>query len=135
MLIRTKLFEIQFRNLANGIGWLGFSFGSMIGPIVTNQLIQLYSWRGAFLVLGAINAQRIPLCLFFRTPKRLTSQTNHASGTSSQKISGQMILKYLKETFNFSILLQDSLEANVILSYLNISFLKFIYECIVHNSL
>jgi len=92
------------RNLASGIGFLGFSCGGIIGPIVTHQLIQLYNWRGAFLVLGAMYAQRIPLCLFFRTPTTLTSQSNHASGISQRRISGQVILEYLKETFNFSIL-------------------------------
>jgi len=71
---------------------------------VTNQIIQLYSWRGAFLVLGAIHAQRIPLCLFFRTPKVLISQSSYSSGISSQRISCQVILKYLKETFDLSIL-------------------------------
>src|SRR6218665_707042 len=92
------------RNLASGISWIGFSVGGIIGAIVNNELIQLYSWRGTFLVLGAIHAHRIPLCLFFRTPTRLTSQSSHAFGTGSQKIAGQVILRYLKETFNFSIL-------------------------------
>jgi len=92
------------RNLASGIGMLGISFGGIFASFVTNQLIEAYSWRGAFLVLGAIQAHRIPLCLFFRTPKTLTSQSNHVPETSSRRISGQMILRYLKETFNFSIL-------------------------------
>ena len=34
----------------------------------------------------------------------LTSHSNHASGTRHRRLSGQMILIYLKETFNFSIL-------------------------------
>src|SRR6218665_1143223 len=94
------------RNLASGIGLLGFSCGGVIGPIVTHQLIQLYNWRGTFLILGAIYAQRIPLCLFFRTPTTLTSQSNHTSGINQGRIYSQKIQGYLKETFNFSILLQ-----------------------------
>jgi len=92
------------RNLASGISLLGFSCGGIVGSIVVNQLIQLYSWRGAFLIIAAIYAQRIPLCLFFRTPKRLISQTNNAPEIRQQRLQIQVILKYLKETFDFSIL-------------------------------
>ena len=75
----------------------------MIGSILSDQIIQSFGWRGSFLVLGAIQAQRIPLCLFFRTPKTLTSKSNHASGVGQRRLYGNVILRYLKETFNFSI--------------------------------
>lgn len=92
------------RNLASGIGWMGYSLGTIIGSILADQVIQSYGWRGAFLVLGAIHAHRIPLCMFFHTPKRLTSQSNHASGIIHRRPYGQVIMKYVKATFDFSIL-------------------------------
>ena len=108
------------RNLASGIGYMGSSFGGIIGPIVTSQLIQSYSWRGALLILGALQAQRVPFCLFFRTPKKLISQSNHVSGIRQRKLSGQMIIRYLKETFNFSILCQARYSTYVIAYFLHV---------------
>jgi len=87
-------------SLASGIALLGYSFGAAAGSFVTNFLLQSFSWRYTFLILGAINAQRIPVCLLFRTPTRFTSQSEHTSG----RISGQMLRRYLKDIFDFSTL-------------------------------
>ncbi|GAB1603498.1 monocarboxylate transporter 5-like [Argonauta hians] len=46
---------------------LGESFGLIISPLYTSYLVNTYSWRGSFVVLGATFLNTVPLILVFTT--------------------------------------------------------------------
>ncbi|XP_074660965.1 monocarboxylate transporter 9-like [Tubulanus polymorphus] len=56
----------RHRALANGIVALGAATGSLIYPIIINQLLEHYDWRGCLVIIGGIALNLAPLTMVNR---------------------------------------------------------------------
>lgn len=101
------------RGLVNGIAVMGFSLGGFVGPAVATVLIKHYSWQGAYLILSAIYAHRIAFALLFVTPPRYLADRTKKATDSNRTVKDSIlsIAKYLRYTFDFSILQKEKLFA------------------------
>ncbi|XP_033631847.1 monocarboxylate transporter 12-like [Asterias rubens] len=67
----------------NGISLVGSPLGMMIAPPVVQQLIQLYGWRGALALLGAMSANYCVFAALVRPLRTRNSYTPIADGEPS----------------------------------------------------
>ncbi|XP_033625614.1 monocarboxylate transporter 12-like [Asterias rubens] len=71
--VLLKYFPDNFASM-NGLSLIGGPLGMMIVPPVVQQLIQLYDWRGALALLGAMSAN---LCVFAALFRPLRTQNSY----------------------------------------------------------
>ena len=58
------------RTLASGLATLGFSAGNIVGPRITEFLLEHYGWKGTLLILSALVANRAPIGLTLWPPSK-----------------------------------------------------------------
>ena len=83
----------QNKAFANGIIFLGYSVGNIIGPMIIKVLLQSYGWRGTLLLIGALSLNGAAIAITFHTPFR-----NIAVGTRSSCTTA------IRKTLDFSLL-------------------------------
>ena len=65
----NQLFFRKRRGLANAFSMSGLAVGVLFWSYVTQKCVEIYSWRGAILVMGAIKLHGVPLGMLLRNPK------------------------------------------------------------------
>ena len=71
------------RTVAMGIASTGGSIGTIILPFFTSWCIDVYGWRGAFILLGGLCLQGVVAgMLFYSAKKRTVTPQEQAIGRS-----------------------------------------------------
>ncbi|XP_063959393.1 uncharacterized protein LOC135155014 isoform X2 [Lytechinus pictus] len=65
-----------------GISKSGYAFGMLVSPLLAAYLMDVYGWRGAMLIMGAITSNIIPLTMMVDTTIRDKSKTEGPSDSS-----------------------------------------------------
>ena len=73
--------------LALGICTTGASIGMVILPIVFRFLIDMYGWRGAVMILSAVNFNVMVCAGFMKAPLTLRQKKKHAEGRNGNSIA------------------------------------------------
>ncbi|XP_033632241.1 monocarboxylate transporter 12-like [Asterias rubens] len=86
----------------NGVSLIGGPVGMMIVPPVVQQLIQLYDWRGALALLGAMTANYCVFAALVRPLRTRNSYTPIADGepsSSTNPLPNESLWHKLRQTF------------------------------------
>ncbi|XP_041470101.1 monocarboxylate transporter 13-like [Lytechinus variegatus] len=77
-----------------GISKSGYAFGMLISPLLAACLMDVYGWRGAMLIMGAVTSNIIPLTMMVDTTIRDKSKTEgHSDSSKSQNHSEETSLE------------------------------------------
>ncbi|XP_078000929.1 monocarboxylate transporter 12-like [Glandiceps talaboti] len=74
--------------LANGLGFAGVGIGIIVLPPLFQKFIDLYGWRGALLVLAAMELNVCVSAAIYRKPKRNQVQTRLNNGNTTKPLQG-----------------------------------------------
>lgn len=66
----------KYRKLVFVIGGMGYSVGIFLFPILTTSLIDRYHWRGAFMILSAINLNLLVIGATYIMPPRSATKAS-----------------------------------------------------------
>lgn len=84
--VTVARYHTQRRTIALGIAAAGGGFGTFIFPPIIEYLTEEYTWRGMFLILGAISLHISMFSLLYRPVKEIvTSYTELTSEKTSNK--------------------------------------------------
>ncbi|XP_072027312.1 monocarboxylate transporter 12-like [Amphiura filiformis] len=72
-------FDVYY-DIANGIAHAGLSVGVMVMPLLSQYFLQVYGWRGTFLLFGGLNMHLL-ICAALLKPQQ--TQRKYISGTRS----------------------------------------------------
>ena len=89
------------RTLVSGLTIAGFSFGSIIFPLLTRYSVDLLGWRGTLVLYSAITMQNVWLCALHRPFLK-----QYGSSESSDEISARCF--YMKNLIPLDILKRPS---------------------------
>ena len=67
---------------------VGLGVGAIILPLLTYELLGVYGLHGAFLILGGLTANTIPLCATFRSPRHVPSNKIQKSRYNKHSLLG-----------------------------------------------
>ncbi|XP_071787606.1 monocarboxylate transporter 13-like [Asterias amurensis] len=99
--VLLKHFPDNFASM-NGMSLIGGPLGMMIVPPVVQQLIQLYGWRGALALLGAMSANYCVFAALVRPLRTRNSYTPIADGEPNSTTSqppNEPLWHKLRQTF------------------------------------
>ncbi|KAH3853346.1 hypothetical protein DPMN_095868 [Dreissena polymorpha] len=69
--VLSGLYYSKHRSLATGIATAGSGFGTTVFPIVINELIQYYGWRGSLFIISGLNLHLLIFtALLWPVPRR-----------------------------------------------------------------
>ena len=89
------------RALASGLAMLGFSIGNIVGPRITEQLLEAYGWKGTLLIMAGLMANRAPIGLTFWPPKKI--RTSYKQNSDSENKSEKSCRSTVTDVVDFSL--------------------------------
>ena len=129
-----KYFPDHFASM-NGVSLIGGPVGMMIVPPVVQQLIQLYDWRGALALLGAMTANYCVFAALVRPLRTRNSYTPIADGepnSTTNQPPNESLCDNWKQKFGIisdKLDLQMFVEEPGFVTILFVSFLEGILFC------
>lgn len=100
----SSLVDVHKGNSARYLGYLHglFGVGSLLAPLVIQQLMQRVGWRGVFFVMAIVLGLGTVALLF---ANRRVDPTALAQATKEKVLGGQDLLEYIKNPRNIAVLL------------------------------
>ena len=71
------------RGFGAGLNMLGFSFGSLISPLLVTYLTEVYGWRGSMLIMAAIMVHIVAFGALFIRPSDNIERDSNCEGRGS----------------------------------------------------